>query len=254
VLGTSLFLQGIGLIFPLLTKFLIDQVLPNKQVNIMAVLGVGMIMILLSQVVTSFLRQWLLVYLNARLDTHMMVSFFEHLLRLPYSFFQQRSSGDLLTRLGSNTVIRDTLSNQLISTILDTSTVVIYLCILLWQSPPFGLMTVVIGSLQAALLLGSTRPIQELMSRELAAQGKSQGYTAEALVGMATLKAAGAEQRSMERWSNLFFDQLNISIRRSLISSLISAGMTTLAIWSVSPILWRPNRSKMYRSCNSLRN
>jgi ATP-binding cassette, subfamily B, bacterial len=238
VLGTSLFLQGIGLIFPLLTKFLIDQVLPNKQVNIMVVLGVGMIMILLSQVVTSFLRQWLLVYLNARLDTHMMVSFFEHLLRLPYSFFQQRSSGDLLTRLGSNTVIRDTLSNQLISTILDTSTVVIYLGILLWQSPPFGIMTVVIGSLQAALLLGSTRPIQELMSRELAAQGKSQGYTAEALVGMATLKAAGAEQRSMERWSNLFFDQLNISIRRSLISSLISAGMTTLASFSSLALLW----------------
>src|SRR6266487_4157 len=238
VMGTSLCLQALGLVFPLLTKFLIDQVLPNRQVSIMVVLGVGMIMILLSQVVTTFLREWLLVYLHARLDTHMMVSFFEHLLRLPYSFFQQRSSGDLLTRLGSNTVIRDTLSNQLISTILDVSTVVIYLCILLWQSPPFGIMTLVIGALQAVLLLGSTRPIQELMSRELAAQGKAQGYTAEALVGMATTKAAGAEQRSMDRWSNLFFNQLNISVRRSLISAVIGAAMTTLGSFSSLALLW----------------
>ena len=238
VLGTSLVLQGLGLVFPLLTKLLIDQVLPFKQVDILTLLGVGMVMILLAQVVTSLLRSWLLVYLSARLDTHMMVGFFEHLLTLPYSFFQQRSSGDLLTRLGSNTVIRDTLSNQLISTILDASTVVIYLCILLWQSIPFGVLTVVIGALQAVLLLSTTRTMKELMGRELAAQGKSQGYTTEALIGMATIKAAGAEQRAMDRWSNLFFDQLNISIKRGYIGAVIGAAMSTLSSFSSLALLW----------------
>ncbi len=84
---------------PLLSKFLIDDVLPYKQVGIMTLLAVGMILIVLSQVVTSLLREWLLAYLRARLDTHMMVNFFEHLLTLPYSFFQKRSSGDLLTQI-----------------------------------------------------------------------------------------------------------------------------------------------------------
>jgi ATP-binding cassette, subfamily B, bacterial len=238
ILGASLILQIIGLTSPLLSKFLIDDVLPLKEVGIMTLLAVGMMLIVLSQVVTSLLREWLLAYLRARLDTHMMVSFFEHLLTLPYSFFQKRSSGDLLTRLSSNTAIRDTLSSQLISTILDTSTVVTYLCILFWQSRPFGLLTIAIGTVDAILLLSTTRPIRELMNRELAAQGKSQGYTAEALVGMATLKAAGAEQRALERWSNLFFDQLNVSVRRSYISAIIGAAISTLRSFSSLALLW----------------
>ncbi len=204
----------------------------------MTLLAVGMILIILSQIVTSLLREWLLAYLRARLDTHMMVNFFEHLLTLPYSFFQKRSSGDLLTRLSSNTVIRDTLSSQLISTILDVSTVVTYICILFWQSRAFGLLTIAIGAVDAVLLLSTTRPIRELMNRELAAQGKAQGYTAEALAGMATIKAAGAEQRALERWSNLFFDQLNISIRRSYISAIIGAAISTLRSFSSLALLW----------------
>jgi ATP-binding cassette, subfamily B, bacterial len=238
ILGASLVLQTIGLMSPLLSKFLIDDVLPYKQVGIMTVLAVGMILIILSQIVTSLLREWLLAYLRARLDTHMMVSFIEHLLTLPYSFFQKRSSGDLLTRLSSNTAIRDTLSSQLISTVLDVSTVIMYLGILFWQSRPFGFLTVAIGVVDAILLLSTTRPIRELMNRELAAQGKAQGYTTEALVGMATLKAAGAEQRALERWSNLFFDQLNISIKRSYITAIIGAAISTLRSFSSLSLLW----------------
>ena len=82
ILGASLILQAIGLMSPLLSKFLIDDVLPFKQAGIMALLALGMILIVLSQVVTSLLREWLLAYLRARLDTHMMVNFFEHLLTL----------------------------------------------------------------------------------------------------------------------------------------------------------------------------
>ncbi|MBV9710741.1 MAG: peptidase domain-containing ABC transporter [Ktedonobacteraceae bacterium] len=238
ILGASLILQAIGLMSPLLSKFLIDDVLPYKQAGIMTLLAVGMILIVLSQIVTSLLREWLLAYLRARLDTHMMVNFFEHLLTLPYSFFQKRSSGDLLTRLASNTAIRDTLSSQLISTILDASTVVTYLWILFWQSRAFGLLTIAIGTVDAIVLLSTTRPIRELMNRELAAQGKSQGYTAEALTGMATLKAAGAEQRALERWSNLFFDQLNVSVRRSYISAIIGAAISTLRSFSTLALLW----------------
>src|SRR5436309_1443733 len=135
----------------------------------MAVLGLGILVLFLSQTIATLLREWLLVYLRARIDIHMMLGFVEHLLTLPYSFFQQRSSGDLLTRLASNTLLRDMLSNELLSALLDSSLVIFYLVILLWQSLPFGLLTLVIGLLQVLLLLGSTRPIRNLASRELAA-------------------------------------------------------------------------------------
>ncbi|WP_422877904.1 peptidase domain-containing ABC transporter [Ktedonosporobacter rubrisoli] len=238
VLFTSLLLQGLGLVLPLLNKVVLDQIIPAEMSNLMFLLGVGMLMLVLSQAVTTLLRGLLLVYLRARIDKQMIHGFFERLLMLPYSFFQQRSSGDLLARVNSNTIIRDTLSSQLIATLLDSGMVVLYLFILLWQSLPFGIITLIIGFLQIALLLATKRPMAELAHRELAAQGRSQGYMAEALVGIATLKAAGVEDRALARWSNLFFEQLNTSLHRNYLSTLIDSGMNALRTLAPLALLW----------------
>jgi ATP-binding cassette subfamily B protein len=238
ILMASIFLQSMGLISPILSKVIMDQILPGKMTNAMTILALGMVILLLSQGVITLLREWVLVYLRARLDMQMMTDFLKHLLSLPYSYFQQRSSGDLLTRVNSNNVIRDVLSNQLIATLLDSGLVTAYLLILLWQSPPFAIVTIVIGLLQMIVTLTTYRPIMNLTNRELAAQGKSQGYVAEALNGIASIKAAGAENRALEHWTSLFFDQLNISIRRGYLTAAISTIMSLLGMFAPLALLW----------------
>ena len=106
----SVILQLFGLISPFLTKVIMDQILPFKITNMMTILALGMLFLFMAQTVTTLLREWLLIYLRARIDTHMMLGFFKHLLSLPYNYFQQRSSGDLLTRMASNATIRDILA------------------------------------------------------------------------------------------------------------------------------------------------
>lgn len=238
VICLSLLIQVFGLLLPLITRFIIDQVLPFRLSGVMGMLGLGMVLLVISQGVTTLLREWLLVYLRARIDMHMMRGFFEHLLKLPYTFFQQHSNGDLLARMSSNTIIRDTFSNQILSTLLDSSMVTLYLGVLLWQSPPFAGLAVCIGMVQVLLMASTNRKTRDLASQELAAQGKSQGYMSEALVGIASLKAAGAEERALERWSRLFFEQLNISVRRSYFSGLVSTALVMLRSLSPLALLW----------------
>ncbi|MEO7021081.1 MAG: peptidase domain-containing ABC transporter [Ktedonobacteraceae bacterium] len=238
VLGTSILLLGFGLVLPLLTKFVLDQVLPLKLNSLVLELGAGIILLILTQTAATLLREWLMVYLRARIDMRMMLDFFERLLTLPYTFFQMRSSGDLMARMSSNTVIRDTLSNQMIATFLDGSSVIIYFFILSWQSLPFALLALALGILQMILILSSNRATRALAHRELTAQGKSQGYMAEALAGMATLKAAGAEQQAMEQWTNLYLEQLNISVRRSYLSAIINSMMGLMRSLAPLALLW----------------
>jgi len=197
-----------------------------------------MIMIVLAQLVTRLLRASVLIYVQSRVDISMMFNFFEHLVSLPQRFFLQRSSGDLLARVASNMVIRDTISNQLFSTLLDGTFVIVYLIILFTQSLAFSITVLVIAGLQVILLLCTNKPVRELMSRELAAQGKSQGYITEALGGMKTVKAAGAEHRVLDRWSNLFLEQMNISVRRSYLIYVIDTMMSTFNICAPLLLLW----------------
>jgi ABC-type bacteriocin/lantibiotic exporter with double-glycine peptidase domain len=238
ILGASLLLQVIGLALPFGTKVLVDQLLPRRQVDAMTMLGVGLILVVLTQTVSGYLRAALLIYLQARFDARIMLGFFEHLLTLPFAFFQQRSSGDLLMRLGSNLQIREALTNQTLSVVLDGALVLSYLAILLLQAPAFGLLVLALGLLQVALLLGTKRRMQGLAQRDLMAQSASQSYLIEMLTGIATLKAAGAEERVFDHWSNLFFNYLNLSLERSHVAAVIDTALTTLRVCAPLLLLW----------------
>ena len=238
IIAASLILQIFGLGMPLLMKLFTDYIIPGKVENLMFIVCIGILLTALAQCIITLLRSSILVYLQARLDTQMLLGFFEHLLSLPYRFFQQRSSGDLLSRLSSNLAIREVLTNQIVSTLLDSGTVIVYLCILLQQSPQIALLALSIGVLQLLLLLGTTRIIHQLSAQDLVAQGKAQGYMAEALIGIATLKSSGAEQRALQHWSNLFFDHLNISVRKDYISSIVGTLTGTLNSFAPLILLW----------------
>jgi ATP-binding cassette, subfamily B, bacterial len=236
VLIASALLQILGLVFPLFTMVLVDTILPAQAVNLLTILGVGMVVLVAAQVILGYLRGALSLFLEARLDTEVMLGFFEHVLRLPFRFFQERTSGDLLMRLGSIATIREVLTGETVSAVLDGVMAVFYLLILFIWQPLFGLLALIFGAIQIALLLGSTRRLYELTERDLAAQAESQSYLVEALAGVATLKATAVEGRAMEYWSNLFFKQLNISISRSHLTNLVEAGRE--AVGALAPIIF----------------
>jgi len=238
LLVASLLLQLLGLGLPVLTRLFVDQIIPGNLGNLLPVIALGMLVIVLAQGATALLRASLLVYFQAKVDIQMMLGFFEHLLALPYHFFQQRSSGDLLSRLASNITMRDLLTSQMISTLLDGSTVLVYLGVLLTQSVPLTAIALTIGGLQIILLLTTTHIIHDLTRRDLIAQGKSQGYLAEVFLGIATVKAAGAEPRVLQRWSNFFFDHLNASVPRDYLAAVLSTITTTFTTLAPLLLLW----------------
>ncbi|MBX6341064.1 MAG: peptidase domain-containing ABC transporter, partial [Thermomicrobiaceae bacterium] len=238
ILLASLFLQLLGLALPVITKVLVDDVVPLHLTNVMGIFGVGIALVILANVVTSYLRSALLIRLQGRLDAGMMVGFFEHLLALPYRFFEQRTAGDLLLRLGSNAVIRDTLTSQTLSLIFDGSLVVGYLAVLLTRDLTYGLLVLGIGLLQAGILAATRRRVHDLAEKDLAAQSESQSYLVEALKGMAVLKASGAEDRALDHWSNLFYHQLNVSLQRNHLSAVVETAMGALRTFSPLILLW----------------
>lgn len=238
IIGTSFLLQILGLGAPLLTALIVDSIIPAKTVNLLMLLGMGMLFLILMQAVMKLLRTSLLIYLQTRIDAQMMLHFFDHLLSLPYRFFQMRLNGDLMARVESNTAIRDLLTSQMISTLLDGTSVLVYLIVLVQQSTLLAGITVAIGAVQVGLLLTTAPAIRRLTMRDLVAQGKTQGYLNEVLAGIATVKAAGAEQRALAHWTNLFFDETNISIRRSYLTSIVSIALEVLQFLSPLLLLW----------------
>src|SRR5439155_18653364 len=74
----------------------------------------------------------------------------------------------------------------------------------------------------------------DLLARSLDAQARSQSYLVEVFAGMATLKAAAAEGRAVERWSNLYVDELNAALDRGRATAVVDA--ITGLLTAVSPL------------------
>jgi ATP-binding cassette, subfamily B, bacterial len=238
ILAISLVLQALGFALPIFTRILVDRVIPLRITGAINVLAIGGLILVLAAAALSYCRSILLLLVETRLDANLMAGFFEHLLSLPFRFFQERNSGDLLMRLGNNTVIRDALASQTLSSVLDGTMVLVYLAALLRADPLFGAAVLAIGTVQVAILLTTRQRMHGLLERDLASQAQCQSYLVEALTGIETLKASGAEDRVLGHWGNLFSKYLNVSMQRTRHSAAIDAALMAIRSFSPMCLLW----------------
>ncbi|MCW1970823.1 MAG: peptidase domain-containing ABC transporter [Anaerolineae bacterium] len=215
VMGLSVLLQVLGMIMPWFNQVLIDEVLPAKDMSWLSTLAIGAGGLVLSLAVLGYVRARILVHLYAKIDREMMSGFFAHLLSLPFQFFQQRNSGDLLMRLGSNSTIRDTLTSELFTTVLDALLAISYFFVLLYTAPWMLWLVGAFVLLETAMLVISDAKMRYLMQRSIVTESEMRSYLIESLSGIATIKTSGIEDRVMARWQTLFERQMLAYVRSS---------------------------------------
>lgn len=237
VIALSILLQILALALPFLTGVIVDRVVPRHDITLLTVLVGGLAAVVAFNLLATLIRARLLLRLRIQLDERMTLDFLDHLVDLPYSFFQQRSSGDLMVRLNSNAAVREILTSSALSTALDGLLVSLYLVILTVVQPVLGLVAFLLGALRVGLFLALRHRHRELMSRALQTEASSRSYQVEMLSGIETLKSLGAERRAVEHWSNLFADELNVAIDRGRLNALFDSLMAALTTASPFVIL-----------------
>jgi ABC-type bacteriocin/lantibiotic exporter with double-glycine peptidase domain len=237
VILLSAVLQMVALGLPFLTGSIVDRVVPRADHYLLLTVAACVLPLLLFQFVASYVRSLLLLVLRVSADGTISVGFFDHLLRLPFSYFQQRSTGDLLMRLSSSTIIRETLTSAAMASILDGVMVLIYAGALFATNPRIGALALGIGVVQSAVTLATRGRRRELAAEQVSADAEVQGYQTEVVGGVEAIKACGAADTVVEHWSNLFVRALNTSIDRDRLEALVGAGNAALGMGAPLAIL-----------------
>jgi ATP-binding cassette, subfamily B, bacterial len=238
VLLVSLIAQALVVTMPLATKLVIDETATLRDSSLMTLLGLGVLVVGVAQLVTGLLRSALLVGLQGRLDTQALLGFSAHLLRLPMRFFEQRSTGDLVTRFGSIALLRELMTGQTLGSLLDAVLVLTYLGLLFFVDLTVAFAVLAVAAAVVVLLWSTTRVVRERMALDLATQSEAQGYLVEMLEGMSTVKAAAAEDRAMSRLSTLLFNWTSVTLRRGYLASVIDAITSALRFVTPLMVLW----------------
>jgi ATP-binding cassette subfamily B protein len=217
---------------------LVDRVLPQRDHGLLAAAGAGIALAVVLHFLSTLVRGGLLLHLRTRLDLQLSGGFLEHLVSLPYEFFQTRSRGDLLLRLSSNAEVREILTAGTLSTLLDGLFVMAYLGVLFALNATMAWIALGLAAVQMGVLVVTSGPQRRLTSQYLQSQARCNGQQIELLGGIEALKSMGQEQRVVERWSTLFVDVLNASTARGQLSTLTDAALAALRLAAPLCLTW----------------
>jgi HlyB family type I secretion system ABC transporter len=238
IVFVSLLLQIFGLVTPLFTQVILDQVVTQKSVPALHVFSIGLILFSIWRTGLGTIRQYLLDYFSNRLELTLVSGFVAHALRLPLRFFEDRQVGDIITRIQENSKIQQFLIRNAVSTWLDACMAVVYLGLMFYYNQQLTWLVIALIPPIILLTLAATPLLKKFSRAMFVADSEETSQVVEMMNGIATVKATASEQEVRWRWEEQFVNMLNIRFKgQKLANSLQTVGGLINAIGSAA-LLW----------------
>ncbi|MFG3659105.1 NHLP family bacteriocin export ABC transporter peptidase/permease/ATPase subunit [Streptomyces sp. NPDC047706] len=234
----SLLLVVVGAAVPALSRTYIDMFLIGGQTSLLDVLFASMGACVLLTLVLTWLQQANLHHGRIISSTLSSARFLRHLLRLPVTFFSQRSPADLVQRLQSNDAVAETLARDLAAAGVDAVVVVLYALLLYTYDPQLtfvgvGVALLNVVAIRVVIRLRATRTAK---LRADNARLTNTAYTGLQLIE--TMKATGGEDGYFRKWAGQHATTLEEQQRLGVPSAWLGVVAPTLATLNSALILW----------------
>lgn len=238
VLVASFVVQLFSLANPLLIQVIIDKVISQRSLDTLQVLGIALVVVTVLEGLIGALRTFLFTETTNRLDLRLGAEVIDHLLRLPLSYFDRRPVGELGTRVAELEKIREFLTGQALTTLLDTAFSVIYIVVMVFYSWLLTLIALCVLPIQVGLtVLGA--PLFRRQYRDAAQENaRTQSHLVEVLTGIQTVKAQNVEMISRWKWQDLYNRYISRSFEKTITGTALVETSQVLQKLSQLLVLW----------------
>ncbi len=238
VLIASFVVQLFSLANPLLIQVIIDKVINQRSLDTLQVLGFALVVVTLMEGLIGALRTFLFSETTNRIDLRLGAEVIDHLLRLPLNYFDRRPVGELGTRIAELEKIRNFLTGQALTTLLDTAFSVIYIAVMLIYSWLLTLIALCVLPIQIGLtVLGA--PLFRRQYRDAAQENaRTQSHLIEVLTGIQTVKAQNVEMISRWKWQDLYGKYISRTFEKTITGTALNETSQVLQKLSQLLVLW----------------
>ena len=144
----SLLVALVGIVYPIITREMLNELIPNKQYRMIVIAGIGLLILYIIRMLLNFFIQYYGHVMGVRMQAQMRSDMFRHLERLPYSFYDNHETGKIMSRMTNDLMDISELAhhgpeNLLISSIsvivsfVYLSTINIWLTLIIFACVPF---------------------------------------------------------------------------------------------------------------------
>ena len=226
-----------GLVLPGSTKFLVDDVIPNRDLGLLKIILAAVGASVLVQSVTSYSLTRLLAVEAQHLISRLRLQMQKHIIRLPLVFFDGTKSGVLLSRVMNDPEgVRNLIGTGLVQLVggILTAAVSLYLLIRIhfWLTAA-SLVPLVLFSVISFMAFSRIRPIFRERGRITA---EVTGRLTETLGGIRVIKGFHAEEREISVFES-GVENLFRNVKKSLTTTSLVTSAATLLLGVTSVLI-----------------
>ncbi|NBC49382.1 MAG: ATP-binding cassette domain-containing protein [Gammaproteobacteria bacterium] len=238
-LAALLFAAGALLAFGQVIRNVVDTGLADGSPGSLNRALLLFLLVVISLSAAVGLRSWLLNWLGERVVADVRRQVFDHALALDVGFFETTRTGEVISRLTSDTallqiVVGSTLAMGLRSALLASGSVLM-LAVTSPELTALVLLGVPVVLVPAWVLGHRVRRLSRLSQDRIGDVG---AYVDETLHGIRTVQAFCHEPVDRARYAERVEDAFDTAMRRSLNSALLSAVVTLLTFGAIGLVLW----------------
>lgn len=231
----ALAMHLLALASPIFFQLVIDKVMVHQSMPTLWVLGIGIVIALVFEALLGFLRQLLTLSATNKIDMRLTRRTFAHLLSLPIDYFETTTAGVITRHMQQVERIRAFLTGRMFFTILDATSLILFLPILFTYSVKLAMITLgftfLIGCVVAAMVPVFQRRLNDLYQ----AEGERQSMMVETIHGMRTVKALAIEPAQRRQWDQRSAQAINMHFRVGKIG--ITGGAITDLLGKLLPVV-----------------
>lgn len=227
----SAILTVLGIASSFFNKFLMDEILPYGLKNQLTVFVIGFLVLGITQIGLSAIRQHMLLYLSQKIDIPLLLGYFKHVYKLPMKFFTTRKVGDILTRFSDAFTIKNILTSVSLSLIMDIVLASVSAVILYIMNSTLFVVVLILTIVSAVLIYAFKGPYKKINMQQMEAGARLNSQIIESLKGIETIKVLAAEEKSLETLEKQYIKNLKIAFQEGVLSNIqgsISSGVSTI--------------------------
>jgi len=209
----SLLLQVLSITFPLYLQLVIDQGLSKGDKDIILLVALLFSLVILAKSGVTYFRGVVLLQFSSQLGFQMVSNTFMHLLRLPLSYFEKREMGDIVSRFSSLDNIKQLVTQEMITVIVDGLFSLLTLFLLVLYSPALALVALFFVVLLFLVRLLAIPRERAYRQEVLQTGAKQQTRFMENIRCIAVTKNYAIESERLSEWQNYYAYFVNTSYK-----------------------------------------
>lgn len=204
--------SGLQMIFPFLAQSMVDIGIRDTNMGFISLVLAAQLSLFVMQLIVEFIRSWIMLHINARIDIALISDFILKLTRLPLRYFDTKMTGDIMQRIGDHSRVKSFLMSQSTNIIFSIGNFIVFSIILAYYNWHILSITLVGNILYVFWVLSFMRYRRMLDTKRFNQSAGEQSKLIQLIQGMQDIKLNNCEKQKRWEWERIQVKLFRISM------------------------------------------